>query len=112
MSISCCYGCCQYLDFYELDHMKMEYVEQIHKLGSKSLFRRRLNSAVADTTGWGAGNHVCVLEAEFLNKSLSIKWQQTNNSSGGLGCPSLGTIFLVFPDESCDISCLGDEFGM
>ncbi|KAL1827482.1 hypothetical protein ACET3Z_005894 [Daucus carota] len=47
----------QYLFLFELDY-SMESAKQIHDLGSKSLFLSVYNSALVDTTGWGAGNCV------------------------------------------------------
>lgn len=114
LSISCYCGCGKYLAFYELDHMKMECVKQIHDLGSKSLFMSRLNSAVVDTTGWGAGSCVCVLEEKFLNKWTLYQLNGNKLATAPVvwDAPRWEPYFWYFPDESCDISCVGDEFGM
>lgn len=105
----------QYLSFYELDY-KMKSVKQIHDLGSKSLFLNRYNSAVVDTTEWGAGNCVCVLqsywgECRFFHingnelATVPIVWDSFHLYGDEQ------PYFWYFPSESWDISCVGDEFG-
>lgn len=114
MSICRCYGGRQYLAFYELDHMNMECVKQIQDLGSKSLFMSRLNSAVVDTTGWGARNCVCVLEAEFLNKWTLYQLNGNKLATAPVvwETPRWEPYFWYFSNESCDIISVGDEFGL
>ncbi|KAK1400634.1 hypothetical protein POM88_000239 [Heracleum sosnowskyi] len=114
MIISRWYGYCQYLAFYELDHMKMEGVKQIDDLGTKSLFTSSLNSAVVDTTGWGAGNCVCVLQPKFYNKwtLYQLNGNELARTPVVWDAPRWKPYFWYFPDESCEISRVGDGFGM
>ena len=102
----------RHLSLFEIDHETMDRATQIHDLGAKSLFLSWFSSAVVDTTGWGAGNCVCVLHLGSFNACSFFKL------NGNL----LGTIpvvwdshsspyFWYFPSETWSISCVSDEFG-
>lgn len=101
----------KYLSFYELDP-ETESVKQIDDLGSKSLFLSQFNSSLVDTTGWGAGNCVCVLHSYTLNRCSFFHLNGDKLATTPLywnGC--LNPYFWYIPGESCDISCVSDEFG-
>lgn len=101
----------QYLSFYEVDH-QMESVKQIHDFGSKSLFLSQFNSSVVDTTGWGAGNCVCVLHSYIFNRCSFFHLNGNKLATTPLYWNGrLKPYFWYFPGESCDISCVSDEFG-
>ncbi|XP_063943356.1 uncharacterized protein LOC135150629 [Daucus carota subsp. sativus] len=96
---------------FEIDHETMDRAKQIHDLGAKSLFLSWFSSAVVDTTGWGAGNCVCLLhlsvnKCSFFN--LNGKWLgATPVVWDGHSSP----YFWYFPSEIWSISCVSDEFG-
>lgn len=103
----------QYLSLFEIDHKKMDSVKQVTDLGAKSLFLSQFSSAVVDTTGWGAGNCVCVNHPEFVNRcsffnlngnlqgSLPVVWDNDHSKP----------YCWFFPSESWDVRCVDDEFG-
>ncbi|KAK1357183.1 hypothetical protein POM88_050439 [Heracleum sosnowskyi] len=104
----------RYFSLFEIDHKKMDSVKQVHDLGEKSLFLSQFSSAVVDTTGWGAGNCVCVNHSEIANRCSFF------NLNGNL----LGSLPVVwdddhskpycwyFPSESWDVISVGEEFGI
>ncbi|XP_063943336.1 uncharacterized protein LOC108209860 isoform X1 [Daucus carota subsp. sativus] len=99
-----------YLSLYELDY-SMESAKQINDLGSKSLFLSPYNSALVDTTGWGAGNCVCVLQNTMGKCSFSHLGGHWLETIPAVWDYNVRLYFWVFPGESWDISCVGDEFG-
>ncbi|KAL1827492.1 hypothetical protein ACET3Z_005904 [Daucus carota] len=99
-----------YLSLYELDY-SMESVKQIHDLGSKSLFLSVFNSALVDTTGWGAGNCVCVLQNTLGKCTFFHLDGQRIATVPAVLDDYLRLYFWFFPGESWDISRVGDEFG-
>ncbi|KAK1385997.1 hypothetical protein POM88_023732 [Heracleum sosnowskyi] len=101
----------RYTSLYELDY-KMESVNQINELGSKSLFLSPFNSALVDTTDWGAGNCVCVLEP--ISSKECVFYHLNGNKLATIPIVwecRLTPYFWYFLSESWDISCAGDEFG-
>ncbi|XP_063942386.1 uncharacterized protein LOC135150175 [Daucus carota subsp. sativus] len=105
-------GLDQYLSLFEIDHETMDRAKQIHDLGAKSLFLSWFSSAVVDTTGWGAGNCVCLLQFRFLNAcsffNLNGNWLGTTPVVwDGYFLP----YFWYFPSEIWSVSCVSDEFG-
>ncbi|XP_074357758.1 uncharacterized protein LOC141697348 [Apium graveolens] len=101
----------RYLSFYELDP-KIESIKQINDLGSKSLFLSEFNSSVVDTTGWGAGNCVCVLDSYTLNRCSFFHLNGNKLATTPLYWNGhLKPFFWYIPGESCNISCVSDEFG-
>ncbi|XP_017233976.1 uncharacterized protein LOC108209152 isoform X1 [Daucus carota subsp. sativus] len=102
----------QYHSLYELDY-KEESVKRVHDMGSKSLFLSEFQSAVVDTTGWGAGNCVCVLQPMFHQTCVFYGLSGMELSTlPFLGTDKLAPYSWFFPSESWDINCVGDEFGM
>ncbi|XP_063943352.1 uncharacterized protein LOC135150627 isoform X2 [Daucus carota subsp. sativus] len=99
-----------YLSLYELDY-SMESVKQIHDLGSKSLFLSVFNSALVDTTGWGSGNCVCVLQNTLGKCTFFHLDGQRIATVPSVFDDYLRLYFWFFPGESWDISRVGDEFG-
>lgn len=98
--------------FYEIDY-KLESVQPIHDLGSKSLFLSRYNSAVVDTSGWGAGNCVCVLKSMYLNRCSFFHLNGNELATAPVIWDGyLKPYFWYFPGESWDISSVSDEFGL
>nr|XP_017233395.1 PREDICTED: uncharacterized protein LOC108207462 [Daucus carota subsp. sativus] len=102
----------RYLSLFEIDHETMDRAKQIHDLGAKSLFLSSYSSAVVNTTGWGAGNCVCLLHFKDLNKCSFF-----NLNGNRLGTTPvvwdghLLPYFWYFPSEIWSISCVSDEFG-
>nr|XP_017235410.1 PREDICTED: uncharacterized protein LOC108209152 isoform X2 [Daucus carota subsp. sativus] len=86
-------------------------IYMIHDLGSKSLFLSVYNSALVDTTGWGAGNCVCFLQNTIGKCSFfHLDGRRLATIPAVWDC-YVRLYFWVFPGESWDISCVGDEFG-
>ncbi|KAL1827493.1 hypothetical protein ACET3Z_005905 [Daucus carota] len=112
------FNCCPYpaldghLSLFEIDHETMDRAKQIHDLGAKSLFLSWFSSALVDTTGWGAGNCVCVLHLGVFNTCSFFNLNGNHLGRTPVVWDGHSTpCFWYFPSEIWSISCVSDEFG-
>ena len=97
---------------FEIDHETMDRAKQIHDLGAKSLFLSWFSSALVDTTGWGAGNCVCVLHLGVFNTCSFFNLNGNHLGRTPVVWDGHSTpCFWYFPSEIWSISCVSDEFG-